>query len=236
MSVNIGRGWNSAAGWDPGNPPPSTGPANACYPPPAYLPYDTAAYSAVLGAYGYSPAMTGPPRSVGPVYTVPMNGYQHPVPVFPNQPGGPRLPTAHPVVPDSSPALNMVNSTGGVGCEPGYNLFFTQGWTKVHVIKSREPPWRLAPGTQLTFGGYHVPVNATLGELMSGFGATNANAKKNRITEVVEGGNGRWYKGVTFSGDNSANMKMGLKEIGWDASRTGRPGEKPVVWIWVTKD
>ncbi|KAK8009577.1 class I glutamine amidotransferase-like protein [Apiospora arundinis] len=33
------------------------------------------------------------------------------------------------------------------------------------------------------FGTYHVPCNMTLGDIMKSFGATNADAKKNRITK-----------------------------------------------------
>lgn len=237
MSTNIGRGWNPTAGWDSGSLPIGTGPvASHCY-PPGYvapnIPWDP--YGWTMAAYGWNPVV-GPPSSLGPVYTMPANGHQHPVPVFPGQPGGPRLPTAHPVVSNEAPALNMQNSTGGMGCEPGYNYYFPAEHTKIHVIRSRVPPWRLDPGSNVTFRAFHVPVNTRLDELMKGLGADNASAKKNRITEIVQGGNGRWYKGATFGGDDKDDMKREIKDVGWDVSRTGRSGEKPVVWIWVTKD
>ncbi|KAH8668950.1 hypothetical protein BX600DRAFT_496943 [Xylariales sp. PMI_506] len=234
---NVGRGWNPTTGWDTGGLPPSTGAANpsgsggylvsSMYPPygiiDASLPY-------VYGA----PFIPGPPDSTGPVYTMPANGYQPAVPLVAGQPG--RFPTAHPVVNAEAAALNLQNSTGGMGCEPGYNYYFPAEHTKIHVLKSRDPPWRLPAGSSLRYAAYHVPVRTTLGDLMKGFGATHPSAKRNRITEVVEGGSGRWYKGVTFAGNERDDMARTIKEIGWDMTRTGRPGEKPVVWLWVTKD
>lgn len=241
MAANIGRGWNPATGWDNGGLPPGSsmgGYPSMPVPGSAYgsAPYPMNNPYTYPGALYPSPYMSGPPGSVGPVYTMPANGYQNPVPVIPGQPGGPRYPGPHPVVNFECPAINLQNSTGGMGCEPGYNYYFPAEHTKVHVIKSRDPPWRLPPGMNLQFAAYHVPVQTTLGDLMKGFGATNSSAKKNKITEVVEGGNSRWYKGVTFSGDSKDDMKKTLKDLGWDSSRTGRQGEKPVVWLWVTKD
>ncbi|KAI1073581.1 hypothetical protein F5B20DRAFT_499785 [Whalleya microplaca] len=225
----FGRGWNPAFGWDPnanGNAGPNPGQVfgNAPLGMPAF---------GQIPAAGAAP-IPGPPNAQGPTYVQPQNGYNHPVPVFPNQ--APRLPNPHPVVTYDAPAMNMTNSTGGVGCEPGYNYFFPPEHTKLHVIKSTTPPWRLPAGMSMHFGAYHVPTTTTLAELMKGFGAMNPSKKKNRITEVIQGGNGRWYRGVTFGGDESDSMKMTLSDLGWDRSRTGRPGEKPVVWLWITKD
>ncbi|OTB03249.1 hypothetical protein M426DRAFT_24035 [Hypoxylon sp. CI-4A] len=174
------------------------------------------------------------PNHQGPVYVVPQNGYNHPVPVFPGQEN--RLPNPHPVVNPDAPALNLMNSTGGVGCEPGYNYFFPPEHTKLHIIKSSTAPWRLPEGCSMHFGAYHVPVNTTLRELMVGFGAQNPMPKKNRVTEVIQGGNGKWYRSVTFTGADSAQVNKKLQELGWDHTRTGRPGENPVVWLWITKD
>lgn len=48
-----------------------------------------------------------------------------------------------------------------------------------------------------------VPVNTTIKELMQNLGANNPEAKKNRLFEVAEAGNGRWLKG----------MEIGVSEI-----------------------
>ncbi|KAI0123543.1 hypothetical protein BJ170DRAFT_598762 [Xylariales sp. AK1849] len=246
MSVtNIGAGWNPASGWDTGSLPPgasNTSIGGGGY-LPAYSPAPSTAYygfplGGLAGGYSY-PAATysvpipGPPFSQGPVYTMPTNGHQVPLPVFP---GHPRYPTAHPVVNAECPAMNLQNSTGGAGCEPGYNYYFAAEHTKIHIIKSRDPPWQQPPGVILSFSAYHVPALTTLGDLMKGFGATNPTAKKNKITELNQGSNGKWYKGITLCADDKDDMKKNCKDLGWDMTRTGRHGEKPVVWLWVTKD
>ncbi|KAK8043947.1 hypothetical protein PG994_012785 [Apiospora phragmitis] len=225
-------GWNPRAGWDSGNPNPGgfngggPAPTNG-FPLPGYNPANT------VPMYSYPQPMPGQPFAQGPIYTMPQNGFQHPVPQFPDQ-QDPRFLNPHPVVTPDSAALNFQNSTGGVGCEPGYNYYFPATHTKLHVIKSKEAPWRLAPGMAMHFGAYHVPTHCTLGEIMKGFGACNADAKKNRVTEVNPGGGGRWYKGMTWSSDDKDKMKLTLKELGWDQTRSGRTGEKPVVWVWIT--
>ncbi|ORY68213.1 uncharacterized protein BCR38DRAFT_471830 [Pseudomassariella vexata] len=248
-------GWNPASGWDAGGPPPVAGAGQAVnggvygygggygYPMPTFgtgaIDYGTYNLAGMMPGTNMMPQQSygvpGPPNGQGPVYTMNANGYSPAMPVFPGQP---RNLQPHPVVNPDVPALNLQNSTGGAGCEPGYNYYFPAEHTKLHVLKSREPPWRLPPSMSLAFCAYHVPVNTTLGDLMKGFGATNPTPRKNRITEVVQGGNGKWYKGITFCADDKDNMKNTLKELGWDRSRTGRTGvgEKPVVWLWVTKD
>ena len=93
-----------------------------------------------------------------------------------------RGPQTYHTVDPSMPAANMSNSTGGVGCEPGYNYFFPQEHTKIHVLKSGgTPPWHLPPFQVIPFHAAHVPVTVTVAELLKGFGATNPTAKKNKI-------------------------------------------------------
>lgn len=227
--AGLGGGWNPTAGWDTGSAPP-VGPSatTGAYYGGAYAAYASPSPSP-WGGFAYYPH-----SAAGPVYALAANGYQPAVPVFGDQPA--RYPQPHPVVNADCPALNLQNSTGGMGCEPGYNYYFPAEHTKVHVVKSAAPPWRVAPGRSLPFGAYHVPAATALADLMKGFGATNALPRKNRITEVTPGGSGRWYKGVTFAADDADAMKKTLKDLGWDRTRTGRPGEKPVVWLWITKD
>ncbi|KAI1170607.1 hypothetical protein F4777DRAFT_106903 [Nemania sp. FL0916] len=143
-----------------------------------------------------------------------------------------RYPQPHPVVSSNAPGINMVNSTGGAGCEPGYNYLFYHDHTKIHVFLCQEPPWR-ASGKDFPYVRFQVATNTTIEQLMKGFGACNQNPTKNRITEVYQDGSGGWVRGVIFQGDNP-QIKKTLKECGWDGTRTGR--EKPVVWLWVTKD
>ncbi|KAI2607827.1 hypothetical protein GGR54DRAFT_633245 [Hypoxylon sp. NC1633] len=238
MSNGFGSGWHPVFGADPESRRPVGTAMPGSVPGVAFPGSGGFTYYPSGGPFGSSGMATGGtipgPNNQGPVYVIPQNGYNHPVPVFPGQ--APRMPNPHPVVDPSAPALNMNNSTGGVGCEPGYNYFFSGEHTKLHVVKSSTAPWQLPAGMSLHFGAYHVPANTTLAELLKGFGATNAFPKKNKVTELIQGGNGKWYKGVTFSGDQGTEMKQTLRDLGWDGSRTGRSGDKPVIWLWITKD
>jgi hypothetical protein len=94
----------------------------------------------------------------------------------------------------------------------------------------------MPPNASLPFHAVHVPCNTAVADILKGFGATNPSPKKNRCHEVHSGGNGRWYKGMTIQGDDKDTMKLAIKDIGWDSSRTGQPGGKPVVCLWLTKD
>ncbi|KAK3320328.1 hypothetical protein B0T19DRAFT_488445 [Cercophora scortea] len=128
--------------------------------------------------------------------------------------GSNRPPQAYPRVDPTMPAVNMNNSTGGVGCEPGYNYFFPPEHTKIHVLKcGAKPPWEHRPNSVFEFHACHVPVNTTVAELMVGFGATNPDKKRNIITEVVQGGGGRWYRGVILMGNDKAALARTSSEL-----------------------
>jgi hypothetical protein len=186
-----------------------------CTPPPAMM----------AGGYATMPMSTE---------NVPGGGYQMYTTGGAN---GYRFPQSHPGIDPHMPAANMTNSTGGVGCEPGYNYFFPPEHTKIHLLKAgATAPWQLPANSVVPFSAVHVPTSTTLGELLKGFGATNPVPKKNKCWEVTQGGNGRWYKGLSFSADDKDKMKMSIKDLGWDMTRTGRPGEKPVVYLYVTRD
>ncbi|EGY20171.1 uncharacterized protein VDAG_02187 [Verticillium dahliae VdLs.17] len=137
--------------------------------------------------------------------------------------------TGLPTLAPSMPAANLANTSGGVGCEPGYNYFFSAAHTKIHVFKTPTPPWQLPPSTGIEFHASHVPVTTTLAEILKGFGASGPTPKKNRCYEIAQAGNGRWYKGLSFGGDEKDMMKKSIKEIGWDETRNGQPGGKPVL-------
>lgn len=85
------------------------------------------------------------------------------------------------------------------------------------------------------FFKFFAPSNLTILELMGRLGLDNKDAKMNVIHEVVEKGNGNWAKGMSIKGDNKDRIKMKLKDLGWDSSRIGVPGRKPVVWLYMTK-
>lgn len=197
-------------------------PVGAYYPQAYYHPSWAATYPATTSL------LPGSPIAPGPVYAHQPNGAYNPYPRAP----APTMPALHP----SLPAAQLRNTTGGTGCEPGYNYFFAGSHTKIHVFKSATPPWQLGLGAHIPFHAAHVPTGTTLAELLRGFGCDNPNPKKNRCYEIVQGGGGRWYKGMSFAGDEKDMMKKSIGEIGWDESRNGQPGGKPVVCIYLTKD
>ncbi|KAI8157001.1 hypothetical protein K4K49_005992 [Colletotrichum sp. SAR 10_70] len=207
-------GWTSASYGYPYQP------SQYYYQPPA-SPYP--------GATSYSWATPSAP---------PPGGYT----TYPLQPSGQAHPYARtttsglPALDPRNPAAHLSNSTGGTGCEPGYNYFFPAAHTKIHVFRSTTPPWQLPANARIQFAAFHVPVNTSLAELLKGFGATNPVPKKNKCYEIVQAGNGKWYKGLCFAGDDKDMMKKCLKDVGWDGTRTGQPGGKPVVCLWVVKD
>ena len=157
-----------------------------------------------------------------------------------NQPQGQggylRWPTTAATIDPCLPAAQMTNSTGGVGCEPGYNYFFPKDHTKIHIIKSPIPPWQLPPNAKPPFHAVHVPCIITLAELLKGFGCNSPVPSKNAVYEVVSAGGGRWYKGISFTGDMKDVMKKSIREVGWDETRTGQPGQKAIVCLYFTKD
>ena len=147
-----------------------------------------------------------------------------------------RQPQATPHIDPSVPALNFTNTTGGVGCEPGYNYWFSPTNTKIHFFQSSTAPWHLPPTSQIPFKALHVPTSITFGELFKGTGCTNPTPKKNRIYEVISAGGGRWYKGLEVTGADKDMLKRPIRDVGWDETRSGHSGEKPVVCLWACKD
>ncbi|KOS17769.1 hypothetical protein ESCO_002774 [Escovopsis weberi] len=198
---------------------------------------------------GYHQASTAHTMySLGGQVPVPLCGYPYAAAAattaaqaFSYQPNGAgsaaaRQPGPWPHIDAAMPAAQMTNSTGGTGCEPGYNYFFPAEHTKAHVFKTATPPWQLPPTAHIPFKAAHIPCNTTMAELLKGFGCTNPAPKKNRCFEVVSGGGGKWYKGLEVNGADKDMMKMTIKNVGWDGTRTGNPNEKPVVCLWFCKD
>ena len=63
-----------------------------------------------------------PPYNQNLGMPIAQNGFVNPIPFLPVQEG--RFPNPAPPYDPTCPAATMVNSTGGVGCEPGYNYYF----------------------------------------------------------------------------------------------------------------
>ncbi|KAG6015094.1 hypothetical protein E4U54_004247 [Claviceps lovelessii] len=255
-------GWNPVTGRDPRGSGPNFAPFGAPLPGqgqpyiyhsggpgpnygtyPHHNPWASMTYGMhPLGHAGVPPAPAGIPAAAAfvPVPPGAQAGYQTQQ-TFSYQPNGmgnilPRQAQPWPTIDPTMPAAQMTNSTGGVGCEPGYTLFFAAEHTKAHIFRSNTPPWQLPATAQLPFKAAHIPCNTTLEELLKGFGCTNPVPKKNKVFEIQSAGGGKWYKGLEVNGGNKDLLKKTIKEVGWDATRTGNPREKPVVCLWFCKD
>lgn len=71
---------------------------------------------------------------------------------------------------------------------------------------------------------------------MQNLGCTNPEAKLNKLYEVVEAGAGKWARGLSVKGDMKDMVKKEIRALGWDKTRSGGPGERPIVWLYCTKD
>lgn len=224
-----GRGYNTFHGFDTGPPPPGFGPVQ---------PVGVPQYPAFFNAPAAVPGFGWPQPTFAPQPVIAAPG-QVPVMNFAPYPGFPgTYPAPAPTTDHGIPGVHLRNHTGGVGLPPGYNYAFPREHCKIHVFKTAMPPWQstISPHDESKHVKLFVPCNVTVKELMQQLGATNEDAKKNKLHEVTEAGNGRWVKGISIAGDDKDRVKKGIAEFGWDKSRTGYPGERPVVWLWVTKD
>ncbi|KAM0556091.1 hypothetical protein ACHAPJ_006080 [Fusarium lateritium] len=242
-----------SGGWNPMNGRDATGARPNFAPVGAPVPTQGQPYIPHYGGPGYNYGLVAP--SLGYMYgggaaygqaaygiptQGPVAGFQTQQ-TFSHQPNGTgnilrRQPQPLPNIDSGMPAAQLTNSSGGVGCEPGYNYFFPAEHTKVHVFKSDTPPWQLQANAQIPFIASHVPTTTKLGDLLKGFGCTNPTAKKNMCFELYSGGNGKWYKGYSFAGDEKSEIGKTMTEVGWDSTRTGLPGGKPVVCLWFCKN
>ena len=103
---------------DPGPPPPGLGGSfGGAVPQQPIYSFSGQAPSAPVYSYGYPTAMAAP---AVPGYYLNQLGYRNPWLGQPTMPGS-RPATVHPNIDAELPAANLTNSTGGVGCEPGYN-------------------------------------------------------------------------------------------------------------------
>ncbi|KAK0724545.1 hypothetical protein B0H67DRAFT_482129 [Lasiosphaeris hirsuta] len=243
-------GFNPLHGLDMGPPPPTDQPSNGTVaiatPAPTAPPVPPAPTAPMMVA---SPP-AGPPPPPGPappaftfppVQALPASPYAHPLVPCPGDrfyymPNStpitaPQIPVARAQGRSSLPGINFVNSTGGIGCEPGYNYLFPREHTKIHVLNTVVAPWRLDPTAAIEIAACHVPASMTMLDLAFALGATIP--EKTKICEVVKGGEGKWYPGLQVFGDRPAEMRKTCKEMGWNAGRTGEWGQRDVVYIYL---
>ncbi|KAE8448676.1 hypothetical protein EG329_008891 [Mollisiaceae sp. DMI_Dod_QoI] len=217
-----GRGFNTAHGFDNGPPPPYAV-------PPFGMPGNPGFYPQMQG-FGW-------PQQPPPIYQ-PAQPPFIPSPYGGFGMGGQTWPTVAPFTDQGFPGIHLRNHTGGVGLPPGYDYAFPQEHCKIHVFKTKQKPWQVTVYKEdtATHVRLFVPVNTSIKDLMQNLGCTNTDAAKNVLYECTEKGNGQWATGLKIKGDDKDRVKKLIGEYGWDKSRTGHPGEKPVVWLWVTKD
>ncbi|KAM7194011.1 hypothetical protein V8F33_007517 [Rhypophila sp. PSN 637] len=226
-------GSNPIHGRDPGPAPPNT----RQFLQSSFQPGFQAGSNPFLNGHAFS-GTNGPYNSGCVVYFVP---YPTPsgMPMAQLQARNfttpPRVPRALPAIEPAMPAANMTNSNGGVGCEPGYNYFFPPEHTKIIVMQCNTPPWRLPANATFPTIACHISTKTTIAELMAGFGAINPEKHKNSVTEVIQKGNGGWVKGLSFSGAEKKELKQTVGEVGWDKTRSGLPGQKPVIYLYFTR-
>ena len=152
------------------------------------------------------------------------------------QQGG-QAPSVPPASDPLMPAASLANSSGGTGMEPGFNYFYVSEHVRIFILRSKYPPWQVNDNSQINVTANFVPGNVTIGELMRGFGCDNPEPKNNRVTEIVPGGSGNWYKGLSISGASKELLKKSIREVGWDGARGDLPGgeESPGVYLWFCK-
>ena len=240
---NLPAGLNPCHGLDTGSAPPEFYPAQAAGVPQ---------YPGYPGFFGGQPQGFGYGWPAPPAYPgfggFPGSPQQQVVQQWPQQQpfmrpyGGFGMGGQWPAFPPNTdggfPGINLKNETGGVGLPPGYNYCFPAEHCKIHVFKTKEKPWQKTLWSQdtSTHVKLYVPTTTSIKELMQNLGCDNKDAAKNILYEVVESGGGRWKIGSRFPGDDKDKIKKSISDYGWRADRTGAFGEKPVVWLWVTKD
>lgn len=234
LSPMAGRGFNTFHGIDTGPPPPNIqqqpyqygmGYAQQpLYPGTAMMPPTGSAYNQPYQMYP-----TGPFSSFQQYYQ--SSNFVYPAP------------GAHPAWPQPQnsdfPGTSFRNPSGGVGLPPGYDYLFSAEHTVLHCFKptTQTPPWQTNynPYDHSKFCKMFAPTNMTVGELIGKLGLNNKDAKKNIIHEVIEKGNGAWAKGLSINGSDKDRCKKKLADFGWDGKRTGIPGQRPVVWLWLQR-
>ena len=172
------------------------------------------------------PPLWSPAGAIGPAFLP-----QYPPPYgFPTGPGMPFC-SGGQASNGGMPGVHFKNSHGGIGCEPGYDYLFPPSHTKVHVITSKEAPWKNT--TRCTQRCFNVPTGLAVKDVMQQFGCDNKVAAKNKLHELTQGGDGRWYKGITISGNQPKEMAKKIELVGWNKDRDGI--KQDFVWLWFQK-
>jgi len=231
--AGTGNGYNTFHGFDAGPAPPGRQQPGFAFAPPAFGQFVNTPAPAI--GMPPQPAFVGQGWPVAATYAAPpifgAPGYYNA-----GYPFGGQYPAPAPNK-DDPPGMHLRNPTGGVGLPPGFAYLFPEKHCWIHVFRTGStPPWQvngLNPNDLQKHKRVAVPANLTVKELMKGLGCNNDDAKKNKLYEVVECGNGTWKPGLKMSGDDKDRMKKTLADFGW-ARDPKEPGW--IVWLYLTKD
>ncbi|KZF21757.1 hypothetical protein L228DRAFT_269213 [Xylona heveae TC161] len=160
--------------------------------------------------------------SAGCVFPQPL--YPSPVPPFaalPEIPQPPK-PVAENLLP---PGIDLEETP----IDGSANYLFPKKHTLIHVVLGNHHPWE-KPGQEFNFAIMRVPTSMTVKDVIHQLGATTGDNAKNGITEVLELGDGRWLKGISFFAADKKSEKP-IADFGWDEKRG--PGGLSPIWLAV---
>lgn len=262
MAANYASGFNMLHGYDTGPPPPTNRLPSFPTAPPVFQPFSSFPGFEIptQPMFAAPPGFAAAPFPSFPLYPgFGFSGYGQPQPVMqPNIPpgyppnihlrnhtGGVGLPPGYDYAFPTEHCKIHVFKTGATppwqrtmnSLDPATHvkLFVPCNVRRSAPLRSRSPspfPMLISP----FYDSKLTNPQTTVKELMQNLGCTNPDAKKNKLYEVQEAGGGRWVRGLSIMGDNKDKVKKLISELGWDKTRTGGPGERPVVWLYLTKD
>jgi len=170
-----------------------------------------------------------PANGIGTTWAIDANGQYYQYVSGINNSG--RVPQPAPLINPDFPAGNLINSTGGVGLEPGYNYFFQTDHANVVRLMCPTEPWKLQPGTYdaIEFMPVKVPASTTMEQWFVGNGVDHPDKSLNQMWEVYPKGGGAWGWKEHIRGDDEVMMKRTVREMGWCEKRGG---QLPTVYVW----
>lgn len=74
-----------------------------------------------------------------------------------------------------------------------------------------------------------------LSDLMGVLGLKSQFPTKHILFEITKSTSGGWCKGMEYHTLDRYQGRM-LRELGWDETRTGNQGERPLVYLWVCEE
>ncbi|KAK4446483.1 hypothetical protein QBC34DRAFT_496784 [Podospora aff. communis PSN243] len=97
---------------------------------------------------------------------------------------------------------------------------------KIRILHTSLQPWTIPSpsSTPIPITELWVPESLTIRSFLHLLGRTPP--ERTIIYEVSAGGNGKLYKGLEVHGYMPGVLDKTLKSVGWDASRSGRVGER----------